>query len=277
MITLSEVVMRSDLNVPKFIDRIKHDTSFYKAFRNLRVLGFTSLNDIRMMDKKAGVKASLQSRTRQSVKNGCRSMEVLEEKTTGDFYKSDQSFRYYTAELYAGLFFTNGTVCGENNIVKGHDRDVRSKKGIDKRKEQLKMLFFDPGKKIPGIPFMGGKTAIFDENMSDRYRYDVDMIDYEGKTCYLFTLQAKDEYRGKVVIDRMVTWFEANSLEILARNYNLSYDTGLYDFNVSMEVQLQKFGELLVPRVLKYYGSWDVPFHKRERGLFTATLFDFNR
>ena len=52
MVNLSEVVVRSDLNVPKFLQLIKNDTTFYKAFKNLRILGFTSLNDIRMKGKK---------------------------------------------------------------------------------------------------------------------------------------------------------------------------------------------------------------------------------
>lgn len=52
MVQLSEVVVRSNLNVTTFLQRIKTDTTFYKAFRNLRVLGFTSLNDIRMLDKR---------------------------------------------------------------------------------------------------------------------------------------------------------------------------------------------------------------------------------
>src|ERR687889_924889 len=65
MVNLSEVVVRSDLNVPKFLQYIKNDTTFYKAFRNLRILGFTALNDIRMFNKKGTVVASLQSKTRQ--------------------------------------------------------------------------------------------------------------------------------------------------------------------------------------------------------------------
>ena len=69
---------------------------------------------------------------------------------TGDFYDKDRDYNYYTAELYASLFFTKGQVCGETNIVSGLQRNVKSKKGIEKHKEQLKMLFFDPGKKIPG-------------------------------------------------------------------------------------------------------------------------------
>ena len=142
MMNLSEVVVRSDLNVPMFIKRVKEDTTFYKAFRSLHLLGFTSLNDIRILDKKGGLKASLQSRTRQNRQASCRTMDILEEKITGDFYDKDKDYNYYTAQLYAGLFFTRGRICNENNIVKGIEFSTRSKKGIDRHKEQLKMLFF---------------------------------------------------------------------------------------------------------------------------------------
>src|SRR5215204_5693190 len=95
MINLSEVVVRSDLNVPKFLQRIKNDTTFYKAFKNLRVLGFTSLNDIRMTDKNNKVVATLESKTRQNRQNGCRTMDVLEEKATGDIYDKKHQWNYY--------------------------------------------------------------------------------------------------------------------------------------------------------------------------------------
>jgi hypothetical protein len=55
----------------------------------------------------------------------------------------------------------------------------------------------------------------------------------------------------------------------------MSYDAGVYDFDVHMEVQLTKFGNYLVPKLLRYIGNWDVFFKKSERGMFTATLFDF--
>jgi len=84
VITLKEVVVRSHLDVPSFVRRVQLDTSFYKAFRNLKVLGYTSLNDVRMLDKNGAEEAVLQSRTRQTIKDTCRSMEVLEEKKVGD-------------------------------------------------------------------------------------------------------------------------------------------------------------------------------------------------
>ena len=104
---LSEVVIRSDLNTVRLLRRMKEDTTFYKAFRNLRVLSFTSLNDIKMLDKKNRVAASLFSKTRQHRAGNCRTMDVLEEKTTGDMYKKGD-LNYFTAELYAGLFFHPG-------------------------------------------------------------------------------------------------------------------------------------------------------------------------
>jgi len=275
MIQLSEVVVRNKLDINSFIQHVKNDTTFYKAFRNLRVLSFTSMNDIRMKDKKDNVKASLQSKTRQHVSKGCRTMEVLNETVTGDFYEKDGEYNYYTAELYAGLFFTKGQVCGETNIVAGLQRSVRSKKGIEKHKEQLKMLFFDPGKKIPGIPLMGDKTAVFDKDNAQRYDFFLDIVDHNGQNCFLFVVKAKSG--SGVVIDNMTTWFNTNTMAIVARNYDLSYDAGVYDFNVHMEVQMTQFGNLTVPSTLRYFGTWDVAFKKRERGVFTATLSEFSR
>jgi len=281
MVSLSEVVIRSDMNVAKFIERVKNDTTFYKAFRTLHILGFTSINDILMSDKKGNVKASLHSKTRQNESGGCRTMDVIEENTTGNFYDEAKDYNYYTAQLYAGLFFTNGKICGEDNVVKGVEWSPKSKSGIEKHKEQLKMLFFNPGKKIPGIPFIGDKINIFDPEVARYYDFTIDYGDNEGESCYVFTINAKanltSEEKDNIVIDNMVTWFSVKTMEVMARNYDLSYDTPVYDFDVHMEVQMTKFGNYLVPKTLRYKGTWDVAFKKRERGVFTATIFDFNK
>ena len=280
-VTLKEIVVRNKLNVPGFIERVKTDTTFYKAFKNLKILGYTALNDIRMRDKQGKETATLQSKTQQLVSNGCRTTQKIEEKITGDIYDENKNWNYYTGELYAGLLFAKGMVCGENNIVKGNDLNVKDKKGIEKHKEQLKMLFFNPGKKIPGIPFIGDKIAIFDDNVSQLYDFVIDMADYKGQLCYVFTIKARADLtssqKNDVVINEMVTWFNNKTLEIVARNYDISYDAAVYDFNVQMEVQMEKFNDLLVPKLIRYNGNWHALFKKRERGVFTATLFDFNK
>ena len=281
MVTLTPVTVRTDINVAKFIERVKTDTTFYKAFRSLHLVGFTSLNDIRMRDKKNNVIASLESKTIQHRTENCRTMEVVNEKATGNFYDSKKNYNYYTAELYAGLFFTNGKICNETNIVKGIELDPKSQKGIEKHKQQLKMLFFNPGKKISGIPLMGDKIDIFDPDRAELYDFVIDYNDYEGQACYVFTIKAKQGLRSgrkdKIVIDSMITWFSSKTMEVLARKYDMSYNAGVYDFNVHMEVQMTHFGKYLLPKTLRYVGTWDVAFKKRERGVFTATLYDFTQ
>jgi len=280
MVSLSEVIIRSDLNVARFMQQVKNDTTFYKAFRNLRVLGFTSWNDIRIKDKKDNIRASLISKTKQTQSAGCRTMEVLSEKTSGNFYNATGGYNYNTAELYGSMFFTKGKVCGENNVVRGVDFKPKSKSGIEKHKEQLKMLFFNPGKKIPGIPFIGDKIDIFDPYRARFYDFQIDYGDYEGESCYIFTVKSKSELntseRNSIVIDNMITWFNIRTMEVMARNYDMSYDAGVYDFDVHIEVKMTKFGNYLVPSLLRYIGNYDVIFKKRERGIFTATLFDYN-
>jgi len=172
-VTLSPVVVRSGTNVPGFIKKVEEDTTFYKAFKNLRILNYSSINDVRMFNKKGKVEASLNSKTRQWANRSCRFTNVIEEKTTGPFYKTDGDYNYYTAELYASLFFAKDTVCGQTNIIGDPMKSIRGKKGIDRHKEQLKMLFFNPGKDIPGIPLMGDKVKVFDQSHADLYDFSM--------------------------------------------------------------------------------------------------------
>jgi hypothetical protein len=105
------------------------------------------------------------------------------------------------------------------------------------------------------------------------------MGEMSGQECYIFKIEPKANLtssdKNSIVFDNIITWFNSKTMEIVARNYDLSYDTPVYDFNVHMEVQMTRFGNLLVPQLLRYKGNWKVVFKKRERGEFTATLSDF--
>jgi hypothetical protein len=279
MVSLSEVVVRSDLNVPRFLQRIRNDSSYYKAFKNLHILGYTAENFIGLYDKKGRSEASLKSRTRQTRANNCRTMEVLEEKVTGDFYDGSHQYNYYTAQLYDAFFFTHGQVCGETNIVSGAQHQVKGKSGLEKNKEQLKLLFFKPGQKIPGIPFIGNKLDVFDEAISKLYNYAIDTSELNGQACYVFRIERRQDLsngeRGDIVFDNITTWFDQKTMEIVGRNYDMSYDAGVYDFDVHMKVEMTKIGPYVVPHTLSYRGNWHLMFKGRERGAFNATLYDF--
>ncbi|MBA4198236.1 MAG: hypothetical protein C0459_11850 [Chitinophaga sp.] len=280
-LTLPTLLVKNNFDYKKVLQQIKEDSSFYKAFRNLRILNYTSYNDIKMLNKDGSIKASLFSKTEQQRKNNCRTMQVLEEKTTGDFYDSKHNYNYLTAELYAALFFTKESVCGETNIVKGKSISTNNTGGISKHKEQLKMLFFNPGKKIPGIPFIGDKLDLYDEHAKKVYDYRLDIEEYNGILCYVFSITPKEDLsnskKDDVIVDAMITKFDMQTMEVLYRNYSLSYKAGVYDFDVSMEVEMQRVGDLIVPRILRYKGNWDVIFKKRERAIFTATLFNYKK
>jgi len=277
-VTLTPVVIRSGTNVPGFIKRVENDTTFYKAFKNLRVLNYSSLNDVRMFDRKGRVESSMYSKTNQWASHACRVTNVLEETTTGNFYTADGEFNYYTGELYASLFFSKDTLCGESNVIKDIRLSINGKKGLAKHKEQLKMLFFNPGKDIPGIPLMGSKVRVFDPAHSELYDFTIDIQEYKGKTAYVFLLKAKEDLsffkKDDIVIDEMITWFDYSSFDVLARDYKMSYNAGVYRFNVSMKVEIGKFGKYLYPKVIRYDGNWGVVLKGKERGLFTATIYD---
>lgn len=275
VITLSDVVIDKNLNVPGFINKIKNDSSYYKAFRNLHIIGYTAINDIRMLDKNGGLDASLFSKTKQLRNNHCRTMQVLQEEATGDFYTPEKQYNYYTAQMYASLFFTKDTICNEDNIVAGREFSTEGKSGMEKHKEQLKMLFFNPGKKIKGLPFMSNKTAIYDDEMADRYDMSIDMDTYNNTLCYIFRQIVKPGKGDGVIVDEMTTWFDERTFEVVARTYSLSYDAAVYDFKVQMEVQMTRVGNLTVPSLIRYNGNWKAITKKRERGVFTATLSEF--
>lgn len=262
---------RDGFDVAAFIKRVKEDTTFYKAFRTLHIVSFTSGNDIKIYDKKGGIKASLHSRTRQHRKDNCRTMEVLEEQTTGDFYNRKKEYNYYTAELYASLFFTEGKICGENNHVKGYE-NARGKGQLEKHKWQLKQLIFNPGSKVAGVPFAGNKVAIFEPDAAKMYDFKLMLVEYDGEDCYLFSAKPKPGYKNDVVYNELTTWFRKSDYSIVARDYSLSYKTLVYDFDVVMKVRLKNVNGQLLPYKLNYNGNWHVATKDRERGSFNTII-----
>lgn len=274
-VTLPVIIVNS-VNVDQLLRRIKNDTSFYKAFKTLHIVGYTSNNHINILNKKGKTKASYTSKVRQVRSGGCRSTKVLSEKTTGDFYNRKGEYNYTIGELFANLFFVKGRVCGETNIVSGNKTfGTSGLSGIEKKKEQLKMLFFNPGRKIPGIPFIGNKLDVYDEDAQKKYNYRLDTLTYEGNHAFVFTITPKPG-AGGIVIDNMQTVFDSESMDVLYRSYSLSYKAGVYDFDVKMRVRLRKINQVLVPIQMNYSGNWHIIFKKREHANFSASLSDFS-
>lgn len=273
-ITLDTFIVRArneGFDVPNFIRLIKEDTTFYKAFKTMRLKSYNAENYINCLNKKGESAASLVSETKQIYRDGCRTMRTLEEKVTGDFYTKKGAYNYFTAQLYASLFFTSGKVCNENNTVRGSmSRELSGLNRVEKSKVQLKLLMFNPGANIPGLPFIGNKVGIFEPDVAKMYEFSLSAETKNGVETYKFAAVPKPEYRKKVVINRFITWFNPNNYAIIARDYSLSYDALGYDFDVDMYVTLRQVGEDLLPAFIQYRGNWKVVTKARERVNFKA-------
>lgn len=273
-ITLDTFIVRArneGFDVPNFIRLIKEDTTFYKAFKTMRLKSYNAENYINCLNKKGESVASLVSETKQIYRDGCRTMKTLEEKVTGDFYTKKGAYNYFTAQLYASLFFTSGKVCNETNTVRGSmSRELSGLNRMEKSKVQLKLLMFNPGANIPGLPFIGNKVGIFEPDVAKMYDFSLSAETKNGVETYKFAAVPKPEYRKKVVINRFITWFNPNDYAITARDYSLSYDALGYDFDVDMYVTLRQIGKDLLPSFIQYRGNWKVVTKARERVNFKA-------
>ena len=274
-VTLDSVIIGKKIDISSFIRKVRDDSTFYKAFKTLRLVNYQSITDARMFGRNKNQTAMLRLKLRQNRRNGCRSMEVIEEEHNGDIYDKNGAWNYYTLSMFASLFFTKGIVCNEHNLVGGEYFSLSQKSGLEKHKEQLKMLFFQPGRKIDGIPMVSGKTGIFEENMLQHYDLLINEETIEGRSCLTLTQKVKPESVGQVVLDEMKTWLDQESNEVLARNYHLSFDAGVYDFDVRMDVKMSHVNGMLVPALIRYDGNWKIMFQRRERSVFTATFSDF--
>lgn len=61
-VNLDEVIVaakRVGFDVNSFIKRVEDDTTFYRAFKNLHIVGFDAINDIQVLGKNAQIQASL--------------------------------------------------------------------------------------------------------------------------------------------------------------------------------------------------------------------------
>lgn len=271
---LSEVMIKEvqqGFDPQALIARMQQDTTFYKAFKSLRIHGYDMYNDIEVLDDNNDVVASLNSQTRQVREGNCRRMITLHETIKGNFLTRKKTYRYRTAALYAHLFFTEGKICGDNNIV-GSSVNY---KGTAHYEEQLRRLMFNPGQRIQGIPGIGNNVAIFEPEQRQRYRFYLKKEIGENDSVYIFTAIPKPEYEKDAVIRRLETRFRPGDWAIVSRRYQLRYHTLVYDFDVDMSVNIQSIGNDRVPYWVQYTGNWHVFTQKREKVRFTAIFSDF--
>ncbi len=273
-IELDEVVIEarsSGWDLETFMARVQQDTSFYKAFKTLRLIPHRADHAFWVWDEDGKPRASFQGKTRQHRQAGCRTMDWIHRESEGDFFRPNGKYRYYTASLYAYLFFTEGKVCGEDDLVAGALED-RGQGRVERHKYQLKQILFNPGSRSASLPFLGEKTRLFDPPWAGYYDFSLKADSVDGISSYVFSAKVKPEHSDKVVYQELVTWFDRKEYAILKRNYHIRYQTLVYDFDVRIAVDMTHWQGRRLPASMYYEGNWHMFGRKRERVRFRTQI-----
>lgn len=262
-------VQSTRLTAESFINEVINDTSFYKAFRNMKKYSFTAENNIYTYDKKNKVEGSIYRRIFHN-NNGPYKMQILEKRDKGNIYKKDGKYSLYTVEMFDYIFMnaynSDFSQSEDPGIIKG---------GNESYKDKLKTLIFSPGKPVKGIPLISNKTAIFTPSMRQYYDYTFYRGTYlDSIPVYIFKVKMKPGLsnwtKDGIMIKELVTTFDMRNFQILGRSVDMKYDNLAFDFDVKMNIELGYFGDdqTLLPTKVTYQGNWDIPLKKEERASF---------
>ncbi|WP_423146807.1 hypothetical protein [Rubrolithibacter danxiaensis] len=258
-------VKANKLNVEGFINEIISDTSFYKAFRNMKKYNFIAENSIFTYDKNDRVNGRIYRKILHNP--GPPYIKYLAKSDSGKVYKKNGKYQFYTAEMFDYLF------------MNAYKSDFVPSTAIDKGethesyKEKLKTLIFSPGRPVKGIPFISNKTEIFSANMRQYYDYRFYSGTYlDSIPVYRFKATVKPDLsawtQDGIMIKELTTIFDKRNMQILGRFIDMKYSNMLFDFDVQMNIELGYFDEVLLPTKVSYQGNWDVPMKKEERASF---------
>ena len=255
--------VKKGFDVEDFIFMVQQDTSFLKAFRNLRNSAHSLSSNTKVYNNKKRKIVSWRSRSaEQFTANSKRWMTILKEESNGKFYGRNTKPVMYTVELFDELFYYSDTL----NVV---DLNTESEYKIDQTDRsntaKLKQLLFNPGTDVKGVPVIGDRVAIFDDSMTPYYRYKIRSDRYNDSIpCYVFSCEVKKDAGSFPVLQYMNTWFDKRTFNIVFREYHYSYIGLLFEFDVKISVKMKSEADLLYPGIINYSGYWDLPFKRRE-------------
>ncbi|MBL4677077.1 MAG: hypothetical protein JKY70_12850 [Mucilaginibacter sp.] len=277
--TIRTIVIDSAVNIVShrlraqdFIDAVVSDTSFYKAFQNMKRYAFTAENRIYTYDKKNKVNGKIYRKIRHDIVDGKRQTTYLINQDTGAVKKKNGKYDLYTVEMFDYIFMN---AYNSDFSSKGASGGNKGKNAGYKAK--LKALIFTPGRRISGIPFISGKTEIFGPELRQYYNYEFARGTYmDSIPVYRFKVIRKPSTADDdTMIKEMTTIFDINSFQILGRYIDMKFSNMFVDFNVQMNIELNRFNGELLPTKITYQGNWDVPFHKEERASFLIVQKDY--
>ncbi|MET3112857.1 hypothetical protein AAKU52_000575 [Pedobacter sp. CG_S7] len=269
-------IVAKRLSAETFIDAIISDTSFYKAFQQMKKYSFLAENSIYTYDKKNKVNGSIYRKIKHN--SQAPKMEYLVKKDDGRIYKKNGKFQLYTVELFDYIFMN-----AYKSEFSAADFEAKPSGGGSNAsyKDKLKTLIFSPGRPVKGLPFIGSKTEIFTPNMRQYYDYSFYSATYlDSIPVYRFKVSVKPDLsswtKDGLMIKELITIFDKRNFEILGRYVDMKYSNMLFDFDVQMNIEMSYFGEEKLPSKISYQGNWNVPLKKEERASILILHKDYN-
>lgn len=262
------------LSVQTFIDAVTTDTSFYKAFREMKKYGFTAENRIYTYDKRNKVNGRIYRKIRHRIT--VPRLEYLVKQDTGKVYKKNGKYQLYTVEMFDYIFM---------NAYQSEFSDAsfggKSEGTNASYKDKLKTLIFSPGRPVKGLPFIGSKTEIFTPNMRQYYDYSFYSGTYlDSIPVYRFKVSIKPDLsswtKDGLMIKELTTIFDKRNFEILGRYVDMKYSNMLFDFDVQMNIEMSYFNGIKLPSKISYQGNWNVPLKKEERASVLVVQKDYH-
>ena len=261
------------IDIDSFVMLILKDESFYDAFLNLRLYGHLLDHAIYFKDKKGHDKDHYIGVHRQEMDGLCRSMEIESSQNSKGYFNRKSEYSYLTSSIIDRVFYTHGKPCADTNNV----RVVPTSK-FEQNINKLKTVIFKPGRDV-NVPLVGDKMSIFSKKMRKYYDYTVHHIPYNDNFSYIFEVGIKPEYvnnNNKTVIRKMTTYFDDQSIKVQAREYYLKYKTGIYSFDIKIDVSLTKWNSIYLPKKVVYDGIWKIFGRKAERCSFQFLFSEYN-
>jgi hypothetical protein len=272
--SLTITAKKKGFDVDNFIEMVRTDTSFYQAFKNLRIIPHFANHKQEFFNEKGKTTEFYKAKTQLIGLGNCKEIKFLNLEQSPGYAKKNGTRKYITAKLYERVFLPGGTICP----TEGKEETYSKNDGLlDYYYGELKQFIFQPGEKA-NIPLIGNKTALFSERMRKFYDYGIVSKNYEdGTPCYVFTIRQKEKYNdnknGKTVIKFMETYFSRKDFQVMGRSYEVMYPGPLFNFKIKVDVALEYVGKKqYLPKVIQYDGNWDIPARKREIGRFRMEL-----
>lgn len=268
-------ITSSGFTVDDFIRMTKTDTSFYRAFKNLRVFPHIANSKVVAYQKKGKEKGELKRVSELKIENNKSYIHIKSEKTNGKFYNKKGEHIYYTAEMFDKVFFPKDSFTLNNIVGKAYSQKTPSSKSKEeKHYEQLKTFIFSPGTGVDGVPIIGKNLNVFDGKTNKYYDFTISKVNFKDSVpCYLFSVQKKKNIKdSKITIEYIHTYYDRRTMNIIARNYRIVDNTVLFSFDITIKIELDKLKDEYVPLLIEYDGEWDIPLKSPEKMYFKKSI-----